>query len=99
MENSLFISSGVTVRGKAGQTALRKGAGVESFLIEDGDYDENQLRVAEPQKFRPGMGLTVSEKWLNNAWDSCLRLTAAILLPLIGLRKRDGIMQSASERQ
>ena len=60
MDNSLFIPSGVTVRGKAGQTILRKNAGVESLLAEDGDYGESQLRVAEPQRFRPGMGISVS---------------------------------------
>jgi len=69
MENSLFIPSGVTVRGKAGQTILRKGAGVESLLAEDGDYGESQLRVAEPQRFRPGMGISVMDKLLNSGWD------------------------------
>src|SRR4029079_16977253 len=57
MNNSLFIHSGVSVRGKPGQTILRKSAGVKSLLIEDGDYGESQLRVAEPQKFRAGMGI------------------------------------------
>lgn len=69
MENSLFISSGVTVRGKAGETILRKGAGVESALSEDGDYGESQLRVADPQKFHPGMGISVADKLLNSGWD------------------------------
>src|SRR5262245_7255379 len=69
MDNSLFIPSGVTVRGKAGQTILRKSAGVESSLAEDGDYGESQLRVVEPQKFRPGMGISVADKLLNSGWD------------------------------
>ncbi len=69
MENSLFIPSGVTVRGKAGETILRKGMGVESALSEDGDYGESQLRVADPQKFRPGMGISVADKLLNSGWD------------------------------
>ena len=69
MDNSLFIPSGVTVRGKPGQTILRKNAGVESLLAEDGDYGESQLRVAEPQRFRPGMGISVTDKLLNSGWD------------------------------
>ncbi len=69
MDNSLFIPSGVTVRGKAGQTILRKSAGVESLLAEDGDYGESQLRVTEPQRFRPGMGISVTDKVLNSGWD------------------------------
>src|SRR5512144_1772557 len=59
MENSVFIPTGVTVRGTKGQTILQKGKGVQSVLAEDGDYGESQLLVAEPEKFRPGMGITV----------------------------------------
>src|SRR5712691_9023886 len=54
MQNSLRVPSGVTVRGVHGQTILKKGAGIESALIEDGDYGESMLAVAEPGKFRPG---------------------------------------------
>src|SRR5882757_2305087 len=43
MDNSLFIPSGVSVRGTPGRTILRKSAGVGSLLVEDGDYGENQL--------------------------------------------------------
>eukprot|EP01035_Chromulina_nebulosa_P050971 gene50971-69347_t len=52
MNNSLFVPSGVTVRGTKGLTVLRKSAGAESALIEDGDYGETRLIVAEPGKFR-----------------------------------------------
>lgn len=69
MANSLFIPSGVTVRGVAGKTILRKSSGVESSLIEDGDYGESQLTVADPQKFRAGMGLSVLDDTLNGGWD------------------------------
>ncbi len=69
MDNSLFIPSGVTVRGTPGQTILRKSPGVESRLVEDGDYGESELRVFEPQKFRPGMGITVTDKLLDSDWD------------------------------
>jgi len=51
MDNSLFIPSGVTVRGKPGQTVLRKSAGVESLLAEDGDYGESQLRGPRHRSF------------------------------------------------
>src|SRR5437879_13361322 len=37
MDNSLFVPSGVTVRGTSGKTILLKGRGVESALTEDGD--------------------------------------------------------------
>ena len=78
MDNSLFIPSGVTVRGKAGQTILRKSAGVESLLAEDGDYGESQLRVAEPHKFRPGMGISVTDKLLNSGWDLSISTVKSI---------------------
>jgi parallel beta-helix repeat protein len=69
MVNSLFLPSRITVRGKRGQTILRKSPGVESRLVEDGDYGENQLRVAEPEKFRPGMGISISDKLYKSDWD------------------------------
>jgi parallel beta-helix repeat protein len=69
MHNSLFVPSGVTVSGTPGQTILKKSDGVESRLVEDGDYGESQLRVAEPDKFRPGMGLAVSDNGLDSGWD------------------------------
>ncbi len=69
MNNSLFIPSRVTVRGVPGQTILKKGAGVESRLIDDGDYGERQLVVAEPEKFQPGMGLSVTDDSSSSGWD------------------------------
>ena len=57
MNNSVFLPSGVFVHGTAGQTILRKSAGVESKLVEDADYGDTVFAVAEPQKFQPGMGV------------------------------------------
>jgi hypothetical protein len=69
MNNSLFVPSGVTLRGEAGRTVLRKSRGVESPLTEDGDYGDSVLKVAEPEKFRPGMGVAVLDDKLNSGWD------------------------------
>src|SRR3989442_736045 len=69
MQNSVFIPSGVTVRGVAGQTILKKTRGVESALIEDGDYGERMLALAEPEKFRPGMGISIVDDNLKDGWD------------------------------
>jgi parallel beta-helix repeat protein len=69
MNNSLFVPSKVTVRGIPGQTILMKSPGVESSLVEDGDYGEHQIKVADPQKFRPGMGLAVIDDESSSGWD------------------------------
>jgi hypothetical protein len=69
MNNSLFVPSGVTIRGLSGKTILRKSRGVESALAEDGDYGESTLLVTEPEKFKPGMGITVLDDTLKSAWD------------------------------
>jgi len=77
MDASLLIPSGVTVRGVPGKTILLKSRGVESALLEDGDYGESYLNVAHPEKFRPGMGIEVSDDALNSGWDvSISRVTA-----------------------
>jgi parallel beta-helix repeat protein len=65
------------VRGVPGKTILLKSRGVESALLEDGDYGESYLNVAHPEKFRPGMGIEVSDDALNSGWDvSISRVTA-----------------------
>jgi parallel beta-helix repeat protein len=86
MRNSLFVPSKVTVRGIPGQTILRKSAGVESRLVEDGDYGESQLRVAEPGKFQPGMGLSVSDDTLKGGWDISVTTVAAVEGNLLRIR-------------
>jgi parallel beta-helix repeat protein len=78
MDNSLMIPSGVTVRGAAGKTILLKSRGVESALIEDGDYGESYLAVANPEKFHPGMGVEVLDDTLNAGWDVSISKVAAV---------------------
>lgn len=78
MNNSLFVPSKVTVRGTPGQTILMKSAGVESLLAYDGDYGERQLAVAEPAKFRPGMGLAVMDDTLSGGWDISITSITAV---------------------
>lgn len=78
MDNSLVIPSGVTVRGVAGKTILRKSPGVESLLAEDGDYGETYLPVEQPEKFRPGMGVAILDDTLNSGWDISISTVAAV---------------------
>ena len=83
MENSLFVPSDVTVKGVAGQTILRKSRGVESALLEDGDYADAYLAVAEPQKFHPGMGIAVTDDALNGGWDATITSVASVKSPYV----------------
>ncbi len=83
MDDSLFIPSGVTVRGEAGKTILRKTPGVESALIEDGDYGDTLLAVAEPGKFHPGMGVSVTDDKLNAGWDITVSKIASVQAPYV----------------
>jgi len=83
MENSLFIPSGVTVRGVAGKTILRKSKGIESPLIEDGDYGDTLLAVAEPHKFRPGMGVAVLDDASNAGWAITISSVASVQPPYL----------------
>jgi hypothetical protein len=83
MENSLFVPSGVTVRGMPGKTILRKAQGVESSLVEDGDYGETFLAVAEPQKFHPGMGVAVVDDTLKAGWDISISSVTSVKAPYV----------------
>ena len=78
MHNSLFVPSGVTVRGAKDKTILKKTRGIESALAEDGDYGESSLAVAEPQKFRPGMGIAVVDDKLKDGWDISSRVSSIL---------------------
>ena len=78
MDDSLVVGSGVTVRGTAGKTILKKSRGVESALAEDGDYGDTYLRVVEPQKFRPGMGVSILDDTLNSGWDISVSSVVAV---------------------
>ena len=83
MNDSLLAPSGVTVRGTAGQTILKKSAGVESALAEDGDYGEMLVAVAEPQKFRPGMGISIADDTLSSGWDISISSVRAVKGPYL----------------
>jgi hypothetical protein len=88
MHNSLFVPSRVTVRGTAGKTILMKSRGVESGLTDDGDYGENILRVAEPEKFRPGMGIAVVDDQLKDGWDISVSSITGIKGSLLSINPR-----------
>ena len=88
MHNSMFVPSGVTVRGTAGKTILLKSPGIESVLIEDGDYGENVLRVADPEKFRPGMGIAVVDDQLKDGWDISISTIIGVKGPALTINPR-----------
>jgi parallel beta helix pectate lyase-like protein len=83
MENSLFVPSGVTVRGVPGRTILRKAKGVESPLMDDADYGDTFLAVAEPEKFHTGMGVSIVDDTLNTGWDISVSSIASIKPPYV----------------
>lgn len=73
MDDKLLIPcSNVTVRGTAGRTVLLKSPGVSSRVIDCGDYGERVLVVAEPDKFRVGMGIAVQDDIHNSGWGVTL---------------------------
>src|ERR1700730_8703105 len=78
MNASLLIPSNVTVRGTAGKTILLKSRGVESALIEDADYGESYLSVADPQRFPPGTGVEILDDTLKAGWDVTISKVVAV---------------------
>jgi len=78
MDASLLIPSHATVRGTAGKTILLKSRGVESALTEDGDFGESYLTVANPEKFKPGMGIEISDDTLKEGWDVSISKVVAV---------------------
>ncbi|MAE60873.1 MAG: hypothetical protein CMJ49_05880 [Planctomycetaceae bacterium] len=58
MENALRLRDGVRVVGEAG-TVLEKAPSVASVIVDYLGYGHYELTVAEPEKFRVGMGVHV----------------------------------------
>ena len=86
MENSLFVPSGVTVRGIPGKTILLKNAGVRTALAEDGDFGESALAVTEPGKFHSGMGITVLDDAQARGWDVSVTEVKGVQGPYLIIR-------------
>ena len=56
---------------------------MESPLVEDGDYGETFLAVADPQKFRPGMGIAVVDDVSNSGWAITVSSVASVKPPYV----------------
>ncbi|HUU26331.1 MAG TPA: right-handed parallel beta-helix repeat-containing protein [archaeon] len=102
MENSLVVRcSSVVVRGTPGETILFKGPGVASRVIDCGDYGESVLVVEEPWKFKPGMGLSVSDDSFNRGWAVTVTSVESITgdtLHLTQMTLRDYDYENANAR-
>ena len=59
MKDSLHLRSNVNVVGQGEATVLRKGDGVKSSLVTDGDYGQEEVTLTNPSGFEVGMGVTV----------------------------------------
>jgi len=64
MRDSLHVRAGVTVRGTGDKTVLLKAPSVQSPLLLDGDFGEQQFTVADPNGFAVGYGVAI---WDDNA--------------------------------
>jgi parallel beta-helix repeat protein len=70
LHNSVVIPvSGVTVRGVPGKTILKKARAVVSLIVEGGDWGEDVFLVAEPEKFKVGMGASLMDDRNSNGYS------------------------------
>jgi len=75
MNDSLHLRTNVTVRGKKGKTVLRKADGVESPLVLDGDFGEQQFTVEEPAGFAVGYGVAIWDDRAGGFHTTVARIT------------------------
>lgn len=61
MRNSLHLRSNITVRGQGNETTLWKADAVESPLILDGDFGEEQITLQNPTGFEVGYGVSITD--------------------------------------
>lgn len=75
MDDSLHLRSGVHVAGSGPATVLRKAAEVRSDLSADLGYGHFDVSLAEPERFRPGMGVLVTDDRAGGFYDTVATLT------------------------
>ena len=75
MHDSLHLRTGVCVRGAGAKTVLRKAAMVESKLSADLGYGHYDVSLAEPDKFRVGMGVYIRDDNAGGFYTTVASLT------------------------
>jgi hypothetical protein len=75
MRDSLHLRSNVTVRGKPGETRLRKAEAAVSPLALDGDFGEEQITVEDPAGFDVGCGVAVWDDRSGGFHTTVARIT------------------------
>lgn len=75
MRDSLHLRSGVTVRGQAGQTLLRKADAAVSPLALDGDFGEQQVTVEDATGFEVGAGVAIWDDRAGGFHTTVARIT------------------------
>ncbi|MBM4034458.1 MAG: hypothetical protein FJ291_22155 [Planctomycetes bacterium] len=75
MHDSLHLRSGVHVSGAGPNTVLRKAAEVRSDLSADLGYGHFDVSLAEPDRFRVGMGVLVTDSRAGGFYDTQATLT------------------------
>jgi len=75
MEDSLHLRNHVRIVGKGEKTILRKCASVSSALSADLGYGHFDISLAEPDKFRVGMGVHIHDDRSGGFYDTVATLT------------------------
>lgn len=75
MQDSLHLRSRVTVRGQGEKTILRKAPSVSSPLSADLGYGHYDVSLAEPGKFRVGMGVHIQDNRGGGFYTTVATLT------------------------
>ncbi len=75
MRDSLHLRSFVTVRGTLGKTVLRKARAAVSPLALDGDYGEEQITLVNPDGFKVGDGVAISDRQAQGFHTTVARIT------------------------
>ncbi len=75
MDDALHLRSGVQVEGSGRDTVLRKAAEVRSALSADLGYGHYDVSLAEPDGFRVGMGVLISDNRAGGFYETQATLT------------------------
>jgi parallel beta-helix repeat protein len=75
MRDSVHLRTNVTVRGRKGQTILRKADAAVSELALDGDFGEQQITLKDPDGFEVGAGVAIWDDHSGGFHTTVARIT------------------------
>ena len=80
MQNAVYLSPNITLRGSGEKTVLKKAGSVVTALVRDSDWFEYGVEVGDAKGFTPGGGIMLRSKTGTGDWQFDVRQATVIAI-------------------